>query len=586
MSTKPLDAFDSHLAEGLREIAAQRGWNVGNAKQAGDAFVLWYAALVSQAEPGVELVDLYFANDFKIDAVFRDDDAQQLLVCQCKKAKFFDRDECELFFGRHTKLANRAYLEELDTTDEIIALGDLYAQLVKDGYSVEYRWVTTAKAGTPGEALQAEAEARAQDDDLPLTFAVQDYAVLRRYWESAQTRSAPLPDITLQLPEKHSLDLSSPSHAIIAIVKGNSIRNLYNETGHQERLFEPNVRGFLGKTKFNRGIRATIKDEPQRFMYYNNGISAVCKSFEVDEKNVLRAKAFAIINGAQTVKSLALEKPDDSVRVLLRVTAVGDIYEDSAAREFAESITEFNNSQNAVQLSDFRGNDDIQKWLQRSLVRLPVKGSLAKQVVYLRKRGEDPNVVAGKKVTGTTTWKLSLADLAKRRYAALHSPDEVHAGLGTLVDPTRAYWKAFGVSTSDPPWSHVRVWADEDMWETTAIIAAFEMISGMIVAAAGTEHAFVFHDRLKYHHLRLAYDHLLERKVELTRSWKRMMQDDTVSEEIKKTFPLFRVGLKQSWLEFEKEFPDSTIFTFIRRPQAIMLTREKIAGLLEAQAEL
>jgi hypothetical protein len=250
------------------------------------------------------------------------------------------------------------------------------------------------------------------------------------------------------------------------------------------------------------------------------------------------------------------------------VTAVGAIYDDVKAREFAERITEYNNSQNAVQLSDFRGNDDIQKWLQRSLAAMPVKGSIRKQIVYLRKRGEDPNAVAGKKVVGTTIWKLSLADLAKRRYAALHEPDAVHAGLGVLVDPAKSYWKAFGVSTTDPPWHHIRVWTNDDLWQTAAIIAAFELLSTRITEAAETDlKAFVFHDRLKYHHLHIVFENLATMAKLKGNSWQRLVERDEVAKEIDRSFGLIRVALKHSWNEFEKESPDSTIFTFIRRPQ-------------------
>ena len=581
------DPFNSDLSAGVDAICQDRGWSPSNAKQAGDAFTIWYSDLVSaEAEPGVELVGIYFANDLKIDAVLRDDDAEQLIICQCKKTKSFDRDECELFFSRHSNLSNRESLEALGASDEIIQLGDLYSQLVEEGYSVDYRWVTTAKVGNAGEVVQAEAEIRAQDEDLPSTFVVQDSAKLKRYWESAKTRSDPLPDIKLQLPEGQYIKIASPQTAVIGLVKGNSVRNLFNEKGNLERLFEPNVRGFLGKTKFNRNIRGTIKDEPERFQYYNNGISAVCKSFDIDEDNVLTAQSFAIINGAQTVKSLALEKAHDGVRVLLRVTAVGDIYDDDTAREFAERITEYNNSQNAVQLSDFRGNDDVQKWLQRELAKLPVGGSVKKQIVYLRKRGEDPNTVAGKKVAGTKIWKLSLADLAKRRYAVLHEPDGVHAGLGALVDPTRLYWKAFGVESTDPPWHHVRVWNKDELWQTAAIIAAFELLTEKIDAAKEDPKAFVHHDRLKYHHLRIVFDNLTEERVGSKKSWKTVVEENGVEQEINKSFNLVRVALRESWKEFEKESPDSTIYTFIRRPQALSSTRDEIARLQEVQSEL
>lgn len=88
-------------------------------------------------------------------------------------------------------------------------------------------------------------------------------------------------------------------------------------------MFARNIRGFLGSTEINKGMRHTLKREPDKFWYYNNGITIVCDGAErIQEpgKALLRIVNPQIINGQQTTRVLA-ETPSSSATVLVRVTA-------------------------------------------------------------------------------------------------------------------------------------------------------------------------------------------------------------------------------------------------------------------------
>lgn len=76
------------------------------------------------------------------------------------------------------------------------------------------------------------------------------------------------------------------------------------------RLLEANVRSFLSQTgKVNKGIRDTLRDAPERFMAYNNGIVLIA-----DEASFSRTsdgstglswlKGMQIVNGGQTTASI------------------------------------------------------------------------------------------------------------------------------------------------------------------------------------------------------------------------------------------------------------------------------------------
>ena len=61
--------------------------------------------------------------------------------------------------------------------------------------------------------------------------------------------------------------------AMVAIIPGQWLAEIYED--HGARLLELNVRAFLQASgKVNRGIRDTLRNEPERFLAYNNGISA------------------------------------------------------------------------------------------------------------------------------------------------------------------------------------------------------------------------------------------------------------------------------------------------------------------------
>lgn len=131
------------------------------------------------------------------------------------------------------------------------------------------------------------------------------------------------------------------------------------------RLLERNVRSFLqARGKINRGIRDTILREPQRFLAYNNGISATAERVEFEQSGgsiitLTRAEGFQIVNGGQTTASLYTavkkDKADVSgISVQVKLTVPKD---PAAIDQLAPKISLYANSQNKVNTADFSAND-------------------------------------------------------------------------------------------------------------------------------------------------------------------------------------------------------------------------------------
>lgn len=149
----------------------------------------------------------------------------------------------------------------------------------------------------------------------------------------------------------------------LAIIPGTILANLYREFSSE--LLESNVRAFLGQAgKFNKGIRDTIRNKPQMFLPYNNGITATAESVEtklVDNKLVItKLNDFQIVNGGQTTASLfhthkKYKDADlDKIFVQMKLTVIKDQEQKNIE---VPNISRFANSQNKVSELDLSSNN-------------------------------------------------------------------------------------------------------------------------------------------------------------------------------------------------------------------------------------
>lgn len=151
------------------------------------------------------------------------------------------------------------------------------------------------------------------------------------------------------------------------------------QTENLDQLYEKNVRRFLGgRGKVNKGMQATLQQDPAQFGLYNNGITIVVNHFETIAPNTYMLTEPYIVNGCQTTRTLweifrqKLEsggkgsdpklddwtnKAKDGV-VVAKVVKVGNVGE-----QLLQNITRYTNSQNAVRDKDFVTLDEgFQRW--------------------------------------------------------------------------------------------------------------------------------------------------------------------------------------------------------------------------------
>lgn len=148
-----------------------------------------------------------------------------------------------------------------------------------------------------------------------------------------------------------------PYRILYGTVNGTYFADLWKR--YRARLFNDNIRDFIGSTEVNDGIRDTIISQPQNFLYYNNGVTILCQSFNKKPIALTRdigqfeIKDLKIVNGAQTVGSIGhisnheMENLEE-VKVFVKIISLED-----APIGLSNQITQSTNTQNKIEKRDF-----------------------------------------------------------------------------------------------------------------------------------------------------------------------------------------------------------------------------------------
>ena len=209
---------------------------------------------------------------------------------------------------------------------------------------------------------------------LPNVFDVEDIS-LQTIWETRDTEQAP----SLSLPVIGNFVDPAPGVRVGTIPLTQMYRFLAayrDKTGNLDQLYEKNVRQFLGsRRKINRRIADTLRDSPELFGLYNNGITIVVSDYTTRSDGSCVLSDPYVVNGCQTTRTIW-----DVLRQRLDSGGTGKSEEIDDWRERADQgvvvakivkgdsaqitdITRFTNSQNAVREQDFIAlRDDFRSW--------------------------------------------------------------------------------------------------------------------------------------------------------------------------------------------------------------------------------
>lgn len=553
MTSLSPDDFRKLLLAEMTKLAAEHNWNLNQEFGRGYAFQLWcaitYSGYDQEVETEPEQAMMYGSKDLGADLVFEDSNRKHLIIAQCKylsltERKNIDESDVASFVNRHALFSDQFWVRSNASEAAKEALID-YADRLANGWRASYLFFSTGRITERIADLVETFNEKYRKDAQPVTCTVYDIAGLKDFYIRSQTLEESIPDeVQLQLPRDRWIQKDDPLPTLLAIVKGNSLRSLYQH--HKEALFAFNIRGYLGDRGINTAIRTTAEKKPEEFFYFNNGVSAICTDFFIDKKsNLLIAKKFQIINGAQTVGALRQAAENSSVEVLLRVTKTLGV---ATEKGFNAEVILYNNSQNVVKVSDFRANDPIQLWLEKKFVEYRnAFRAVLPDVVYVRKRG----IKKRGRFTGTG---IKLEDAAKIRYAFLNEPTRAidsPKDMWTRKEDGGVYELAFGLSGRE-----VELWPDSDFEEFLLAIAIFWFVEEETKIEAKNDDLRSF-GRLKFHALSLAGVYF--RNGEVATSPKDLLANES----------RFRTICQSFWLEARRTLIDAYVDALTRQKTTI-----------------
>lgn len=155
-------------------------------------------------------------------------------------------------------------------------------------------------------------------------------------------------------------------------------------------LFAENIRVVIPRSDINDGILDTIRREPSKFLYYNNGVTILANAIQMSpggaltrEVGYFKLEGASVVNGAQTVSTLGsaigtVSEPNlGEAFVLVRCIEVR-----TEDEELGRRITRLTNTQNEVSSQDFAFLDQQQHRLADELRSLGFE--------YLLRASEQP----------------------------------------------------------------------------------------------------------------------------------------------------------------------------------------------------
>jgi hypothetical protein len=152
--------------------------------------------------------------------------------------------------------------------------------------------------------------------------------------------------------------LREPFSAYYGLVSATEVADWWNR--YYPKLFMPNIRSFLGETEINQSIVETLLSEPEKFWYFNNGITALCGSIHkkplggnTHEAGIFSCCDVSIVNGAQTVGAIATANAKSPDQVAKAFVLIRFISLENCPEDFSLRVTRSTNTQNKIDSRDF-----------------------------------------------------------------------------------------------------------------------------------------------------------------------------------------------------------------------------------------
>lgn len=332
-SNQPLEGFSKNIRDSIKENAEC----AKNEVEKGHNFLHWVLTRVYEAtedDAADAIVD--GANDLGIDAYLPVDFSDnKIRLFQSKYGTSHSMESIAKFKEDVKRLLKS------DVTKMRPELAHLVTKIRDKNLKVECCYVTDQEVEYENEKY----------------FEIIDIEeIIQRLWSRIKKPAAGKKS-TIKLEK-----MLGHENTILGILKLRELTEFISK--NRDYVFESNIRQWMQfKTTVNKGIRETLQNAPDKFFYYNNGITIVVSNFEEIGNNSILLHAPQIVNGAQTSNSIVdRAKRTHNLDGSITVTIIrADDEEDQ------NNITKYRNSQNSVRGKDLVSLMDFHKSIKSQL---------------------------------------------------------------------------------------------------------------------------------------------------------------------------------------------------------------------------
>lgn len=384
-------------------------------------------------------------HDMGLDAIYLDAVQKKLFLVQSKWKKEgtggISQEEMQTFVEGIKRVLNI----DLDGANPKIInkKNDIEFALTQMGYQIQLLFIHTGNQDTDTYAKRPMLELISNVNDDVNTLLLYEEISFKKIYEYLAKGQNPqainIDDVILTNWGK----VEEPYVCYYGLISAAAIGEWYQENGNE--LFAKNIRYYKGSTEVNEGMKKVLLQEPENFVYYNNGIKLLCESVERKAKGsttnatgLFSLKGVSLVNGAQTTGTIGNVYCENMEQLSKASVMVQIIDISKAGEKIARQITKLSNTQNKIENKDFAALDPQQERIRTEL--------LFSHIIYLYKSGDvitdvEHQISFDEAIVALACCdELSYATLAKRNVGAL-SEDTSKAPYKALINPSTNSYK-------------------------------------------------------------------------------------------------------------------------------------------------
>ncbi|MEI0540195.1 AIPR family protein [Brachyspira pulli] len=322
----------------------------------GQRFIAWYLRNIFNLDE-YETKDCITdgAGDKQIDAVYINNQNSTIYIIQ---GKFYEKENIDSeplreVLSSWIQIQN---LEELqnNANEKLKVKITEMASALEDDYSICFELITTSElTDSAKKDLEIFQKNISENDRFNANLIVVDNEILKTRYDEALNMNRPYINHNFSVESNKYMEMYiGNKKAVIAAIP---LKECIKIPGIKDgSLFRKNVRQSLGMdNKVNKGIAHTLKNDPEKFFFLHNGITAICSSINIDN-GIISVKELNVVNGCQSLNTIF--NCSQSIRDAANAYIMFRFYEINDS-EYADDISTSTNSQSTVKARDLRSND-------------------------------------------------------------------------------------------------------------------------------------------------------------------------------------------------------------------------------------